>query len=102
MGGRYHSCMRLAAWVVVLAVALAPRVVGQAAAQTAVQSLPDLGSVDSVPSPQMERRLGESIMPELRTQDPQYVDDPAISDYPNQPGALLTGSRQGFQSFEIA
>ena len=101
MSGRYHSCMRLAAWVLVLAVALAPRVVGQAAAQTAVQSLPDLGSVDSVLSPQMEKRLGEAIMREIRTQDPQYVDDPEISDYLNQLGARLTGSRQDFEFFAI-
>jgi beta-barrel assembly-enhancing protease len=97
MGGRYHSCMRWAAWVVVLAAALAPRAFGQ----TAGQSLPDLGSVDSVLSPQMEKRLGEAIMREIRTQDPQYVDDPEISDYLNQLGARLTGSRQDFEFFAI-
>jgi len=89
--------MRLAAWVVVLAVALAPRAFGQ----TAVQSLPDLGSVDSVLSPQMEKRLGEQIMREIRTQDPQYVDDPEISDYLAQLGSRLTGSRQDFEFFAI-
>ena len=97
MGGRYHSRMRWAAWGVVLAVALAPRAFGQ----TAVQSLPDLGSVDSVLSPQMEKRLGEAIMREIRTQDPQYVDDPEISDYLNQLGSRLTGSRQDFEFFAI-
>ena len=89
--------MRWAAWVVVLAVALAPR----AFAQTAVQSLPDLGSVDSVLSPQMERKLGEQIMREIRSQDPQYVDDPEISDYLAQLGSRLTGSRQDFEFFAI-
>ena len=97
MGGRYHSCMRLAAWVVVLAVVLAPR----AFAQTAVQSLPDLGSVDSVLTPQMEKRLGEQIMREIRSQDPQYVDDPEISDYLQQLGSSLTGGRQDFEFFAI-
>ena len=77
------------------------RVVGQAAAQTAVQSLPDLGSVDSVLSPQMERKIGEAIMREIRSQDPQYVDDPEISDYLAQLGSRLTGSRQDFEFFGI-
>jgi len=89
--------MRSAAWVVVLAVALAPR----AFAQTAVQSLPDLGSVDSVLTPLMEKRLGEAIMREIRTQDPQYVDDPEISDYLQQLGSRLTGGRQDFEFFAI-
>jgi len=89
--------MRLAAWVLVLAVALAPR----AFAQTAVQSLPDLGSVDSVLSPQMERKIGEAIMREIRAQDPQYVDDPEISDFLAQLGSRLTGSRQDFEFFAI-
>jgi predicted Zn-dependent protease len=89
--------MRWAVWVLVLAFALAPR----AFAQTAAQSLPDLGSVDSVLSPQMEKRLGEQIMREIRTQDPQYVDDPEISDYLAQLGSRLTGSRQDFEFFAI-
>jgi predicted Zn-dependent protease len=101
MGGRYHSCMRLAAWVVVLAVALAPRAFGQTSPQTAVQSLPDLGSVDSVLTPLMEKRLGDAIMREIKTQDPQYVDDPEISDYLQQLGSRLTGGRQDFEFFAI-
>ena len=105
MGGRYHSCMRLAAWVVVLAVALAPRAFGQtsgqASTQTAVQSLPDLGSVDSVLTPLMEKRLGDAIMREIKTQDPQYVDDPEISDYLQQLGSRLTGGRSDFEFFAI-
>ena len=40
------------------------------------QGLPDLGDVSqSEMSPQMERRLGESIMREIRA-DPSYSDDP--------------------------
>ena len=93
--------MRWAAWVVVLAVALAPRAFGQTAGQTAVQSLPDLGSGDSVLSPLMEKRLGEQIMREIRSQDPQYVDDPEISDYLAQIGSRLTAGRQDFEFFAI-
>ena len=88
--------MRLAGWLVVLAVALAPR----AFAQTAAQTLPDLGS-DSILTPQMERKLGEQIMREIRAQDPQYLDDPEISDYLAQLGSHLTGSRQDFEFFAI-
>lgn len=93
--------MRWVAWVVLAAVALAPRAFGQASSQNVVQSLPDLGSGDSVLSPQMERRLGEQIMREIRSQDPQYVDDPEISDYLAQIGSRLTGSRQDFEFFAI-
>ena len=93
--------MRLAGWILVLAVALAPRAFGQASGQTAVQSLPDLGSGDSALSPQMERRLGEQIMREIRFQDPSYLDDPEISDYLAQLGSRLAGSRQDFEFFAI-
>jgi predicted Zn-dependent protease len=92
--------MRFAAWLVVVAAAVAPRAFAQAA-QTAVQSLPDLGSAEGVLSPRLERRLGEEIMREIRFQDPQYVDDPEISDYLAQIGSRLTGSRQDFEFFAI-
>src|SRR5258708_37041679 len=98
-GGRYHSCMRFAAWLLVLAAALAPRAFAQS--PSAVQSLPDLGSGDSVLSPQMERRLGEQIMREIRFAEPSYVDDPEISDYLAQLGSRLTGARQDFEFFAI-
>ena len=83
--------MRRVVLLLVLALALAPR----AFAQSTVQSLPDLGS-EGVLTPQMERKLGEQIMREIRFQDPQYVDDPEISDYLAQLGSRLTGARQDF------
>src|SRR5256714_1964153 len=98
-GGRYHSCMRFAAWLLVLAAALAPRAFAQS--QSVVQSLPDLGSGESMLPPQMERRLGEQIMREIRFGDPSYVDDPEISDYLAQIGSRLTGPRQDFEFFAI-
>ena len=91
--------MRFAAWLVVLAAALAPRAFAQS--PSAVQSLPDLGSGDSVLSPQMERRVGEQIMREIRFAEPTYVDDPEISDYLAQIGSRLTGGRQDFEFFAI-
>src|SRR5258705_6353292 len=96
-GGRYHSCMRFAAWIAALAVAVVPRAFGQ----TAVQALPDLGGGDSALSPQLERRIGESIMREIRFRDPSYLDDPEVNDYLATLGSQLTGSRQDFEFFGI-
>jgi predicted Zn-dependent protease len=73
--------MRFAAWLAVLAIAMAPRVFGQMPAQPSGQSLPDLGGGETVLSPQLERKIGESIMREIRFRDPSYLDDPEITDY---------------------
>ncbi|HEX7810498.1 MAG TPA: M48 family metalloprotease [Burkholderiales bacterium] len=54
--------------------------------------LPDLGDVSSaVITPAQERRLGESIMRQIRA-DPAYLDDPEVSDYLNAVGYRLVGS----------
>src|SRR5256714_3840225 len=96
-GGRYHSCMRFAAWLLVLAAVLAPRAFAQS--PSVVQSLPDLGSGEAILSPVMERRLGEQIMREIRFGDPSYVDDPEISDYLAQIGSRPTRPRQDLGFF---
>jgi beta-barrel assembly-enhancing protease len=89
--------MRLAALSVALLIALAPRAWAQSA-------LPDLGgSGDSALSPQVERRLGESIIREMR-REPQFIDDPEISEYLGTIGARLTqaaGARQDFEFFAV-
>ena len=55
--------MRLTAFLLAVLVVLAPRAMGQA--------LPDLGSSGDVTlSPQLERRIGESIMREIRFREP--------------------------------
>jgi beta-barrel assembly-enhancing protease len=69
------------------------------------QGLPDLGDVSqSEMSPQMERRLGENIMREIRA-DPSYSDDPEVTDYLNTLGYKLVAasadSRQQFNFFLI-
>ena len=69
------------------------------------QSLPDLGDVSqSEMSPQMERRLGENIMREIRA-DPTYSDDAEITDYLNNLGYRLVAasadSRQQFNFFLV-
>jgi predicted Zn-dependent protease len=81
-----------------VAALLAPRAVGQ--------SLPDLGSSgDAGLSPQVERRIGESIMRDIRFREPSYVDDAEIADYLANLGGRLTqtaaGARQDFEFFAI-
>lgn len=44
--------------------------------------LPDLGESSRAElSPQLERRIGENIMNQIRLREPSYVDDPEINDY---------------------
>lgn len=67
------------------------------------QNLPDLGDVSqSEMTPFQERRLGESIMLEVRA-DPSYSEDTEITDYLNSIGYKLVGassdSRQEFNFF---
>lgn len=67
------------------------------------QSLPDLGDVSqSEMGPVQERRLGQSIMLEVRT-DATYSDDPEVTDYLTTLGYKLVGAgpdaRQEFDFF---
>ncbi|HEX6362705.1 MAG TPA: M48 family metalloprotease, partial [Albitalea sp.] len=69
------------------------------------QPLPDLGgSAATILSPQTERRLGESIVRDMR-RDPQFIDDPEISEYLGTLGARLSevtrGARQDFEFFAV-
>src|SRR5687768_3597328 len=108
----YHSIMRapvlsgssswrLQRWVLpVLVGALlvaVPRVFGQA--------LPDLGDVSQATiSPLQERRVGETIMREVRA-DRSFYDEPEATDYLNQLGQRLAArsleARQEFDFFFI-
>jgi beta-barrel assembly-enhancing protease len=70
------------------------------------QALPDLGGGGAEGlSPQMERRIGESIMRDIRFREPNYLDDPELIDYLGTLGARLTqaaaGARQDFEFFAI-
>ena len=85
-------------FILLLCVALVPRV-------TAAE-LPDLGDVASSElSPLVERRLGESIMREIRWQDPAYLDDPEVEGYVNRLGRRLVAAgpspQQEFDFFVI-
>lgn len=53
-------------------------------------NLPELGdSARTELSAQMERRLGDNIMNEIRLREPSYVDDPEVNDYLSQLGGRL-------------
>lgn len=67
--------------------------------------LPELGDSSGTGlSPQVERRIGEEAMREIR-RDPAYVDDPEVSDYLNTLGMSLvtasSASKLDFQFFLI-
>jgi predicted Zn-dependent protease len=76
------------------------------AASAFAQSLPDLGGGgDAGLSPQVERRIGESIMRDIRFREPNYLDDPEIADYLANLGGRLAqnaaGARPDFEFFAI-
>jgi predicted Zn-dependent protease len=55
--------------------------------------LPDLGEAARADlSPQLERRVGESIMNDIRLHEPSYVDDEEINDYLRQFGGRLVAA----------
>ena len=69
------------------------------------EGLPDLGEAAQAEfSPAMERRIGESVMLEIR-RDPAWIDDPEISSYLNRLGNRLSAqseeSRQEFEFFAL-
>lgn len=70
------------------------------------QSLPELGDpAQAELSPQLERKIGESLMREMRWHEADYLDDPEIEDYLNQLGNRLVaaspGARDDFHFFAI-
>ena len=79
---------------------------GWPAAPAHAQALPDLGDESqSAMGPLQERRLGESVVRQIRAAG-AYFDDPEINDYLNELGhrlvAALPGERQDFEFFAIA
>jgi len=91
----YHSTVKINQILLAIALLAVPAAVGQ--------SLPDLGDVSqSEMSPLQERRLGQNIMLEIRS-DPGYSEDPEVTDYLNSIGYRLVGAgpdaRQEFNFF---
>ena len=67
------------------------------------EGLPDLGEVSQASlSPQLERKVGEQIMREIRQYEPGYLDDPDITEYLNTLGyRLVSNSAEARQDFEF-
>jgi predicted Zn-dependent protease len=96
--GRYHKQMRVIALLTAAAILMAPR--------AWAQGLPDLGGPgDAALSPALERRIGESIVREIRARDGSYIDDPELAEYLGNLGARLTrvmaGARHDFEFFAV-
>ncbi len=76
-----------------------------APALSVAEGLPDLGEAAQADlSPAMERRIGESVMNEIR-RDPAWLDDPEVASYLNRLGNRLSSqsqeSRQAFEFFAL-
>ncbi len=98
--------MLLTRWLVIALLVLAPRALAQPLPAQTPAPLPNLGGAgDSILSPQTERRFGESIMREIRSREPSYVEDPEVSEYLSELGArlsqVMTGARYDFEFFVI-
>jgi predicted Zn-dependent protease len=62
-------------------------------ALSSADELPDLGEAARAElSPQIERKIGERIMNEIRLREPSYVDDPEITDYLSRLGNRLVAA----------
>jgi len=97
--------MRFLAWLLAVSLVFLPRALAQNQAASQSVPLPDLGDAGaSELSLQSERRLGETVMRDIR-RDPAYLDDPEITEYLNALGARLTavtpGARQDFEFFAV-
>ena len=81
--------------ILLLCVALVPRL--------GAAGLPDLGDVGaSELSPLAERRIGESIIRDIRWHDPAYVDDAEVEEYVNRLGQrLVAASAAPYREFEF-
>lgn len=57
--------------------------------------LPNLGDVSTSDlSPQVERRVGESIMRDIRLREPTFLDDPEVETYLNAVGGRLASNAE--------
>jgi beta-barrel assembly-enhancing protease len=76
------------------------------AGRAPAQPLPELGDASaSAVSPQMERRIGENVMRDIRFNNPEYLDDPEVNAYLEDLGrrlvAQVPGVRQDFEFFAM-
>jgi predicted Zn-dependent protease len=81
---------RMAALLRVTAVVLLLIAGGSAQAPALALGLPDLGDASGSDLPiSAERRIGESIMRDIRLREPTYLDDPEVESYLNELGQRL-------------
>jgi predicted Zn-dependent protease len=90
----YHIIMRISR-LLALFLAFAPPVLAE--------GLPELGDTAQLAlTPQMERRVGEAIMRDIRLHEPAYDDDPEVTDYLNALGSrLVSNTQDARQDFEF-
>ena len=90
----YHIIMRISSLLVLFLVLQAP---------AKADGLPDLGDTAQLAlTPQMERRVGESIMRDIRLHDSAFDDDPEATAYLNVLGnRLVSNSQDARQDFEF-
>ena len=71
--------------------------------QAQAQNLPELGDTSgTLLSPYTERKIGEQAMRDIRLRDPQFLDDPELTEYINEIGRrLVAASPSAHQDFEF-
>ena len=71
--------------------------------QVHAQNLPELGdSSGTLLSPFVERKIGEQAMRDIRSRDPNFLDDPELTEYINDIGRRLVAvSPDAQQDFEF-
>ncbi len=90
----YHIIMRISSLFALFLVFASP---------VLADGLPDLGDTAQLAlTPQMERRVGEAIMRDMRLHDPAFDDDPEATAYLNVLGnRLVSNSQDVRQDFEF-
>jgi predicted Zn-dependent protease len=71
--------------------------------QGVAEGLPNLGDASQTTvSPQLERKIGEQVVREIKRDDPEYLEDADITDYLNDLGyRLAAASPEATQDFEF-
>ena len=102
--------MRIFAWLLAASIAFLPRAFAQYSSMPMTAQLPpmpaqlpDLGDASgSDLSLKTERKIGESIMRDIRFREPSYHDDPEVTEYLNGLGARLSNAGAGpHRDFEL-
>lgn len=67
------------------------------------QNLPELGDTSgTLLSPYLERKIGEQAMREIRLREPNFLDDPELTEYINEIGGRIVAASPGaHQDFEF-